>query len=275
MWLLRWLPIGVLRWIAALQYRLPLVGPWLGWANQRLLAKEGVIKHGIGAGLRFDARGGNAGYLLGTSEPHEQDALGRYLLPGGVFYEIGANIGFYTTLGARLVGPKGHVVAFEPNPACVAQVKKNAGLNGFANVETVETAVASTTGRTRLYLAAVTGHSTTTPKDPNRDGIEVAVTTIDDFVRTRRPRGPTLVMIDVEGAEIEVLKGMQETLREFRPIVMCEVHWIGDAFLAYCREQIVPLGYTLEPLEGTEFPPSLTRYHAVLVPKGSPAAAAS
>lgn len=268
MWFLRLLPIGLLRWIASLQFRLPIVGPFLGWVNLNVMAKEGVIRYGHGAGLRFDARGGFAGYLLGTSEPEEQDALHRFLKPDQVFYDIGANVGFFSVLGARFVGPNGRVYAFEPIPACVAKIKKNAAINGFAQIETIETGVSSTTGRARLRVAAATAHSVLAVAGSYDDGhtIDITLTTIDDFVQSRGPRPPNVVMIDVEGAEVEVLKGMHRTLADHRPIVMCEVHWIGDAFLSYCREHLIPLGYRVEPLAGGDFPPSTTRYHAVLTP---------
>jgi len=267
MWLFRLLPVSTLRWIASLQYRLPLVGPLLGWINMKLMAKEGTIRHGVGAGLRFDARGGTAGYLLGTSEPHEQAALQRWLSPGDVFYDIGANVGFFTTLAARVTGAEGMVYAFEPNPACVRQIRRNAVLNAFEHIEAFETAVSSAPGRTKLKLNDISGTSTIIRLD-GKGEIDVAMTTVDEFIRSRQARPPDLVMIDVEGAEIEVLKGMQETLERHLPIVMVEVHWIGDRFLAHWRECLLPLGYRVEPLEGGDFPPSTTRYHAILLPPG-------
>jgi hypothetical protein len=92
--LLARLPAGVIRWFGRLQFQIPALGPAIGWFGRNALADEGVIQHGVGAGLSFDARGGAPGFLYGTSEPHEQAALARVLRPGDVFYDIGANVGF-------------------------------------------------------------------------------------------------------------------------------------------------------------------------------------
>jgi FkbM family methyltransferase len=248
--------------------RFPFLSPLVGWLARDVLAAEGTIRHGIGAGLRFDARRGSAGYLFGTAEPEEQAALARYLKADDVFYDLGANIGFFAVLAARLVGSSGRVYAFEPNPECSSEVRRNADLNGFSNVEVVEAAVSSTSGRTWLRLgdtnlsSAIAGNS--------ENGIEVALTSVDDFIREKSPRPPTLVMIDVEGAEIEVLKGMRETISRHRPLIMCEVHWIGDEFFRYCAEHLTPASYALRPLDGREFPTKPERFHALLLP-GSPA----
>lgn len=270
MWsrLIAWLPAGMIRWVGQLQFRIPILGPVLGRFSRRVLATEGVIRHGIGSGLRFDARGGTAGFLFGTSEPHEQAALDRFLQPGDVFYDIGANVGFFATLAARLVGAGGMVYAFEPNPACALRVKRNAALNSFSQVEVVEAAVSSESGRTRLKLGHITGASTIM-WNASEAGVEVALISVDDFIRDRSARGPTVVMIDAEGAEIRVLEGMQETIRKYRPVIMCEVHWIGEEFLSHCHERLIPLGYTVRPLKGGEFPTGLSRFHALLTPNDS------
>ena len=259
------LPPRLIRRVGRLQHTLPVVGPVIAWFGRRVLAGEGVIRHGIGAGLRFDATGGAAGFLLGTSEPDEQAALARHLSPGGVFYDIGANVGFFVTLAARLVGAQGRVYAFEPNPRCAAQVRRNAALNGFAHVEVVEVAASSGPGTATLHFGQTSGVSSIVG-ERGADGIAVPLLAIDDFVRERGARPPSLVMIDVEGAEIEVLAGMQATLAAHRPVVMCEIHGTGAAFQRHCDEHVVPLGYAVRPLEGEHADPRRTHYHVVLVP---------
>jgi FkbM family methyltransferase len=260
------LPASWIRWIGSLRQRIPFLGPVIQWLARDVLATEGVIRHGIGAGLRFDARHGSFGYLTGTTEPDEQAALFRYLKPGGVFYDLGANIGFFTTVAGRLVGPTGRVFAFEPNPECAAQARRNADLNGFSHIEVVESAVSAQPGRTRLHLGN-TNLSSTIVGAQSDEGLEVAVNSIDDFIRTQSAPAPTLVMIDVEGAEIDVLRGMRETIVRDRPIIMCEVHWINDEFFAYCRQNLLPIDYEVLPLGTEEFPLEPSRFHAVLKPR--------
>lgn len=261
-------PPSWIRWVGRLRARFPSLGPVVSWMARDVLAGEGVIRHGVGAGLRFDARRGSGGYLLGTTEPEEQAALARYLKAGDVFYDLGANIGFFAVLAARLVGQSGRVYAFEPNPECTSQVRRNAEINGFTQVEVIEAAVSSKSGRARLHLGDTNLSSMIARGDES--GIEVALTSVDDFVREKSARPPNLVMIDVEGAEIEVLRGMRETIARHRPVIMCEVHWIGADFFAYCAEHLTPAGYNVEPLDGKPFPIEPDRFHALLMPGAVP-----
>lgn len=259
------LPAGWIRWLGRLQFR-PVMGPVVRWVGRSVLAKEGVIRHGLGAGLHFDATHGAPGYLFGTSEPDEQAILSEYLKPGNVCYDIGANVGFFATLAARLVGKDGRVYAFEPNPVCAAQARKNAALNGFDHLEVVEAAVSSSSGRVRLHFGETSTMSSSIVWTAAAGDVEVAMVSVDEFVRNSHARGPTLVMIDAEGAEVEVLKGMHDTIRRHRPVILCEVHWINDEFLGYCAERLAPLGYVARPLTGDTFPTRPDRFHALLTP---------
>ena len=80
---------------------------------------------GPAAGLRV--RGGDTllGYVFGYSETSVQQTLVNYLAPGSVFYDIGANVGFFSVLGCRLVGPTGQVHCFEPIAENVALLRRN------------------------------------------------------------------------------------------------------------------------------------------------------
>jgi hypothetical protein len=73
------------------------------------------------------------------------------------------------------------------------------------------------------------------------------------------------VMIDVEGAEIDVLDGMRQALVDHHPVVCCEVHWLGERFLEYCSNVLRPLGYGVRNLDGGPPPKDgFHRWHAVL-----------
>ncbi len=129
--------------------------PVLQWliqrANRSFTDREGIIANGAGAGLRFDASGfyglgGLPGYLVGTSEPASQAFLAKHLSTGGILYNIGASIGFFSTLAGRMVGEGGHVYAFEPFPSSASRARHNAALNDMTNVTVIEAAVADTTG---------------------------------------------------------------------------------------------------------------------------------
>src|SRR5205085_2724142 len=95
---------------------------------------EVTVRRGHLAGLRLGAAGSSAGYLMGSTEPAVQDALVEWLRPGMSFYDVGANVGFFTVLAARLVARSGTVVALEPVARNRAVLERNIALNAFANV---------------------------------------------------------------------------------------------------------------------------------------------
>ncbi len=180
---------------------------------------------GVGRGLRFDPGRSNPAYATGDNELPVQAAFEAHLDRNGVFYDVGANVGFFTVIGAKLVGSGGSVVAFEPVGVNAALVHRNARLNGFENVDVIEQAVSHRSGTGELVLAEYSGGSalsTTTPPPDATSAVDVDLITLDEFVDAGHPP-PTLVKIDVEGTEIDVLRGMETILRRDRPVVICEI----------------------------------------------------
>ncbi|HWF51439.1 MAG TPA: FkbM family methyltransferase [Solirubrobacteraceae bacterium] len=264
--LLRRLPPAWVRGAGRLQFKYPWLRPVVACLAARVADAETVIAHGVGAGLRFRGTGGYPGYVLGTSEPEEQALLQAELGPGAVFYDIGANVGFFSTLAGRLVGPTGRVFAFEPFPLSADRAEANAALNHLGQVTVIRAAVGRGPGRATL---AVSDHHATHRIVPDGEGIEVDVVSIDDWLRNGDVPPPTLVMIDAEGAELDVLEGMLEVMAKHRPVVTCEVHWLGEAFTDFFAQRVAPLGYALSALSG-EVTAEAARWHAVLRPAGSP-----
>ncbi len=256
------LPPRFIRAVGRLQFRYPIVRSVTRRLNAALTEGEGIIRHGPGAGLRFDAAGGQPGYLLGTSEPEEQKFLWSLLKPGSVFYDIGANIGFFSTLAGRMVHPGGSVWAFEPFPASAAQARRNAMLNGFDHVHVVQAAVGRDTGTLRMVLGEGSQQHRV---GQCSNGPAVHVVTVDRWRQQTDAPPPDVVMIDVEGSEIDVLSGMMDVLSEHRPVVACEVHWLGQAFVEFVERRIEPLGYQLSALSGG-IPSGPDRWHALLTP---------
>lgn len=259
------LPASWIHGAGQLQFKIPVLGPAIGYVGRKILAGQGDIRYGVGAGLKFDASGGTCGYLFGTAEPEEQEALAGYLKPGGVFYDIGANVGFFATVAGKLVGPEGAVYAFEPSPVMAECVRRNAASNNFTHLTVVEAAVSSASGEAELQLGDISGKNSIV-FDRASGAVKVRVVSIDYMRQRENISPPTVVMVDAEGAEIEILKGMAQTIQQSRPVIMVEVHWLGEPFLAYCRENILPLGYTMRPLIGTEIPEGKARYHLILEP---------
>lgn len=225
-----------------------------------------VIRHGLGTGLRFDAGGANPGYALGTTEPLVQSTLEARLHAGDIFYDIGANVGFFSVLGARLVGPTGTVYAFEPFPANAASLRRNVQLNGFHHVTVIEAALSRTAGEGWLVVGEeptwgrlASGGASRMP----HGWVRVPLMAIDDLVDRGTIAPPALVKIDVEGAELDVVAGMTETIRRHRPVIICEMHGRNKEYGALMRE----LNYEVRTL-GVDLPVEDARWdvHTLATP---------
>jgi FkbM family methyltransferase len=266
--IVRRLPTKFINAMGQLQFKLPFLKPLFHSISQKVISGESVIVNGIGAGLKFDATGGYAGYVLGTTEPDEQEELAKHLKSGHVFYDLGANIGFYATIAARIVGKSGRVYAFEPFPTSVAAIQKNAALNNFTNVEVFSVAVGDKAGETTFFLAENSAkHSLLEVKDGQGKGIPVQIVALDTYIAEKGLRPPDVMMIDIEGAEILAMNGMIETIAKHKPIILCEVHWLVDEVEEFIKRVLDPLGYSCTNLSGEPLPKEPIRYHLIMVPK--------
>jgi len=269
--LIDFLPPAVVRWLARVQYDLPILQPVIQQLAHRFRNQDHTIRHGVGKGLRFNPRGGNPGYALGTSGIEEQRALQAFLSEGAAFYNIGANKGFYAVLGAQLVGPEGTVYAVEPFPDSAEAIRYNAALNGFSQIEVLELAVSDRQEKGEFLLTGDSvefklASSRTAPANHDATTLDVDVWSLDALIRERGFDPPTFVMIDVEGSEIEVLNGMRETIRTHRPVVLCEIHWLKQEVKALVEDFFEPNCYSVSQLNGDALPSSPERYHALFVP---------
>ena len=221
------------------------------------------VAAGPAAGLRISRGGASADYARGTNELPVQVALFDLLRPGDVFLDVGANVGFFSLLAARAVGPAGQVYAVEPVPANAEQIRRGARRNRLA-VDVLELALTDRTGTTTLVLAMHPGGaavaSAAAPPDPTGT-IEVETDTVDRLVSSGRIRVPSVVKVDVEGAESEVLAGMTATLATHRPAVICEIDGADPGELDRKRSELTAAfdgaGYRIHPLdpsyEGSEW----------------------
>lgn len=217
---------------------------------RRAFAGDGTIAHGVGEGLRFNAAGGRAGFSLGTWEPETQAALAEHLHVGDVFFDVGAATGFHTLIGARLVGPTGRVVAFEPTRENIATLRHNLNLNSSENVDVLTVALADKAG-TAVMVPESTDEVSIVMKlvtNGSADENAVDVTTLDALLDAGRVPIPTLIKIDVEGVEIEVLKGATELIGAHHPTLLIEVHERWEELKAVLEAA----GYRYRALEGID-----------------------
>jgi FkbM family methyltransferase len=187
--------------------------------------KRGTAEIGVPGGgrLRLDLRESlQRDYLFGLFDRQEL-ALVVELLQGADFVDVGAHVGLYTVAAA--VDSPGRVLAFEPNPFARAQLIENVSLNGLRNVVVVPKAAAAEPGRAALHIPATPDPSFSS-LDAGRfaegEPVEVDVTTVDEEVN-RAALHPTVVKIDVEGRELDVVAGMKHTIAVYRPALLVEV----------------------------------------------------
>ena len=153
---------------------------------------------------------------FGLREPLDEAAFGASSA-GHTFVDVGAHYGYYTLIAARLVGDKGRVVAFEPDPTSFAVLKKNVEHNGFQNVVLENLAASNAPGKVRLYLTASAMEDSVIDAGQAKEAIDVqAVRLTNDFANS--PRGLDVIKIDTEGAEAIILQGMQNILRKNRSL---------------------------------------------------------
>lgn len=147
---------------------------------------------------------------LGLFEPAESCLVSRLLQPGDVFVDVGAHIGWFTTIAARRVGSLGQVIACEPYPENAAALQLNLALNGMQNVLVVESALSDRPGTLRLRKGSDSG-GVTALEWSTGDEVDVPTTTLDEM--TAEIMAIKLLKIDVEGWESHVLRGAAGTLK--------------------------------------------------------------
>ena len=143
-----------------------------------------------------------------------------------VVYDVGANVGVFSLLFLNLVGPNGFVYAFEPeasNVRCLLDTKNSNTFDNF-EVQAVGVGEKSETLFFDRRGGAMSGHLVDQGSGDNQNMTEVQVYSIDEFIFDQGKLPPSLLKIDVEGNELKVVNGMARTLKEHRPIIICELH---------------------------------------------------
>jgi FkbM family methyltransferase len=217
-------------------------------------------------------------------ELHLQLLLAELLQPGDRVLDVGANVGMITLCASALVGAAGRVESFEPNPQCVTRLAEHVSLNDIRNVVVHPVALGSEAGRLKLRLCTSratpsrhSGTGTLTPVSESVDDVivaeyEVEVARGDDLIGAYPHHPVALVKLDVEGFELNALKGLRETLVQWSPAVVTEYMeehlsragtsraelraWMGalgyEPFAFYTRRRGLRHILAVEPVERTE-----------------------
>jgi len=212
--------------------RVPVLGDLLSWTSRKLVPRESLVWVQIQVGpskglwMRLNPRTGQ-NVQKGIGEPEVQQALVDHLRPGMTFYDLGANIGFFSLMAARLVGPQGRVISFEADPEIAARLRENLSRNQFSHAQVVQKAVWSETKT--VSFARVDpgtspdrglGHVSASASDSGVIAVEAI--SLDQFVAANP--APDFLKCDVEGAEAAVFQGATQLLSQERPILLVEMH---------------------------------------------------
>ncbi len=161
----------------------------------------------------------------GAYEPDVSATLRTLLAPGATFVDIGANIGWFSLLGASLVGAEGRVIAIEPNPRNVALLRQSAKDNGFDNIEVLAVALSDGPGAVALETDGSNGRIIPVdgpPAAPVEAEFVVASYPLDEVLASAGVGHVDVIKVDVEGAEPLVLRGGMATFTASRPVLISE-----------------------------------------------------
>lgn len=164
-------------------------------------------------------------FSLGTYQRHVTRALQASVKPGMVAYDLGAHIGYFSLILTRLVGPGGKVFAFEPDPSNLRALRHNLAVNKGRNVKVVPSVVADESAPVLFatFQFSSVSHIATTRTPGDATLVEVPSVRLDDFVYRDGNPPPSVIKIDVEGAEARVFAGAERLLKTARPVVVVEV----------------------------------------------------
>jgi FkbM family methyltransferase len=242
--------------------RVPGVVP-LYRALYRRVKPAGLVQvHVAGATLwvRADDEGVARPLLLDGAFERDETALVTALLrPGMRVVDVGANVGYYTVLASRLVGPTGTVLAFEPEPENHALLVRNLAANGCRNAHAFPVALAERAGVTQLHRDRTNlgNPSMVGANVPDPAGaVEVETATLDDVLGGRGEGPIDFMKIDVQGAEGLVLAGAARTLRHDGLTILMELWPRGLANAgtdpARLLGDLAQQGFTLRLVDGTD-----------------------
>lgn len=153
-------------------------------------------------------------YEEGTTKVFKEN-----LRKGMVVIDIGACTGYYSLIASKIVGEKGKIFAFEPHPANYKWLNRSIEINNFTNIIPINKAVSDRKGLMRLFYSTsnIADHSIVLTENRNYIGVET--TTLDDFFDENQVL-PDIIKMDIEGAEMLALKGMEKTIKRCKNLIM-------------------------------------------------------
>lgn len=215
-----------------------------------------------GQSIRLTYGYGSRYSKIGRYEPDIAIPFADAVRPGATVFDIGAHIGILSLLAAERAGARGRVFAFEPSPDTLEVLRQHVALNSDgAAIEVVPAVVSDEKGSVTFFtygesMAASLSRENVEVLNEQRltapaTAVTVPAVTIDEFA-AEHGAVPEVIKIDVEGAELRVLRGAERTLRDHSPVIFCEIHPnqmrnMGDS-VEELRAFVESHGYSLTPL---------------------------
>jgi FkbM family methyltransferase len=169
---------------------------------------------------------------LGAFEPWETKVVRRTLRAGMCVVDVGANVGYFSVLASRLVGPTGRVLAFEPSPSAAGRLRRTVEANRLSNVRVEQIGLGAEVGEATLFDPLPDNHTPTLLGESGTPGVKVSVRTLDECLTDWDVGRVDLLKVDVEGFEPAVLAGAAGALAAGRVgSILCEfnAHWLARA----------------------------------------------
>jgi len=227
------------------------------WMRERItgsaivVVTERIDGHQIGINSDYIDLLKGQGYEKGTTR-----VFTELVKEGMNVVDIGANVGYYTLLAARRVGPSGKVYAFEPEPQNFKLLIENIQLNGYENVVAVQKAVSNRAGTASLFLGlrGSGSHSLLSSRDYGKETIAIETVTLDEFFEKEGSPAIQVIKMDIEGWEMEALDGMRKLIRLNSPLKMIVEFYTGGLLsrgmspLAL-TSKLIELGFTISAID--------------------------
>jgi FkbM family methyltransferase len=231
--------------------KVPVLGPLLTWAAARAVPRDSrvwmQVKSGPAEGiwLRLNPRTATA-TINGDGERRELEVVREHLRAGMTFYDVGANVGIFAMMAARIVGSSGQVVAFEADPEIAERLREHSRRNVFSWVNVEQKAAWRESGTVmfeRVDASVSPDRGVGHVVDATNDRVvRLDAIALDDCSTKYRP--PDFIKCDVEGAEGEVFQGARRVLEKQRPGVLCEIH--SDASRKLVMSEFIRVDYVCE-----------------------------
>ena len=194
-----------------------------GFLDEVIQTKKDLVtvsqcRHGTFMYFPHDFYLGGAMDRYGEYAEDESRLLMKFIRPGDIVVEVGANAGFHTVALAKQVGPSGRVMAFEPQRIIYQMMCGNIALNELWNVFTAQMALGASNGWVSVPPVDYSQEGNFGAVEMCNEGERVQIVTLDSMQLSRCD----LIKIDVEGMEQQVLQGGYETIKRSRPVLYVE-----------------------------------------------------